>query len=86
VTPLRVTQEVANILAGRDARRAAKRAEGKASEIHSLETRLEKFKRGTLGMCDCTNCLSGYVVRNPGLMCDEGKRQFWRDTWQPYML
>ena len=86
MTPKQVAAEVNAILAARDARRAAKVAEGKACVLRSLERRLKRFKRGTLGMCCCIPCITAYVTRDPDLMCPEGKSQFWRDTWQPYVM
>jgi hypothetical protein len=86
MTPGEVAAEVKSILAARDAQRAAKVAEGKAYALRSMEHRLEAFKRGGLGMCSCVPCLTGYVLRSPDLLCREGQRQFWRDTWQPYVM
>lgn len=86
MTPEEVSQEVDAILEARDAQRAAKVAEGKAYALRSLERRLEAFKRGTLGMCSCLTCIRAYVLRNPDLMCREGQRQFWQDTWTPFIM
>ena len=52
----------------------------------TLRSRIERFEAGRLGLCDCAECLAGYVLRDPERMCDEGKRQFFLEAgkWQQY--
>jgi hypothetical protein len=79
----RVRQSVQNLL---EARRARKRAEGEQCVRRSLEKRFEEYKAGRLTICECAPCLRAYVLQSgPDHMCEKGQREFWRDTWQPWV-
>lgn len=92
MTPEEVSQEVDRLLAARDARRAAAALQWKAHVRETLTTRLERFRAGTLGMCDCRACLAVYIshagdVSSVSRMCAEGQQQFWfeANSWQPWV-
>jgi hypothetical protein len=90
LTPVQVTAEInrvkASVEALVEARRARKRAEGKEAARHSLEKRFDDYKAGRLIMCDCAQCLRAYILRTgPDHMCEKGQREFWRNTWQPWI-
>jgi hypothetical protein len=91
MTPEEISAEVDRLLATRDARRAAAALQRDAYVREALKTRLERFRAGTLGMCDCRACLAVYIshggdISKVSLMCPEGQRQFWFDaSWHPWM-
>lgn len=91
LTPAEVNAEINRVKASVDAlveaRRARKRAEGKEYARRSLDKRLDEYKAGRLIMCDCTQCLRAYILKKgPDHMCQKGSTEFWRDTWQPYVM
>ena len=83
-----VNREVDRLLALQDARREAGAEESEAHIARCLERRIRAFENGKLGMCNCRNCLTGYVARDIDRMCATGQWQFWQEAnrWRPHVL
>jgi hypothetical protein len=85
LSPDAVGREVDRLLAVEAARRKVAAEDRQEHLLRVLKLRIARFEDGRqIGMCQCRDCLSGYIVRDVRRLCLDGQRQFWAEA-DPYV-